>query len=183
MCGGFRMCFFLTPKQSERSKDQTKFPPKWMFWGRVGEDFTWFRSAKKMMEVTRLHVWDFSHQLPSGTLRCQIVSRVQHPLGGWWKFLSMHFSWRYKLNDPTTWSATARRISTIYSEVDDPCSIYMSSLKRRIGVFEVIWSVLIHAIFIDMYIVENVYSYHFLLGIQCIICVKTFRLNGATSMK
>lgn len=35
--GGFRMCFFLPPKQSERSKDQTKFPPKWMCgrsWGR-----------------------------------------------------------------------------------------------------------------------------------------------------
>lgn len=26
----------------------------------------------------------------------------------------------------------------VQSEVDDPCSIYMSSLKRRIGVFEVI---------------------------------------------
>ena len=45
--GGFRMCSFLPPKQSERSQDQTRFPPKWMCWGGLGKIFTWFRSANK----------------------------------------------------------------------------------------------------------------------------------------
>ena len=74
------------------------------------------------------------------------------------------------------------RISTFYSEVDDPCnkngicSIYMSSLKTRVGVFELIWSVIILAIFILYHL--YMYTYFSYIYTPFWICIPFFFGGG-----